>query len=564
MYLLNLKQGGLDANVLIQPANQHFHNRKQARQLLLKFLGRWLITAAVCGAYIGVITAYDRRAYLDDNNTKVYNTITAGLTITLSLNLDASLNAFAAAIKWVILAHSPFSPESFDLILGFDSAKINAIKLLWHGGWGLRVICVIWLLVALAAQVGTALIGLTYGIGPLSADKGEFPQIIGDGGTSIFTNIGFRQWVDDTYYQDPKNTTYSLPSQRSNAFAYGIGAVGSSVVKLAPGDKFVSYFRSVTFDIESRTYINDVSNYPGWGENSLTQWNVPARLVESHAQCELLKIVINRTTSSHETAVAFNSYNGAQVFFIPMAPLDYITYISDTNSTCGDRCTQVYVIFSADDDIDLFLCNSTVSLMYDWVTNETTDGLLSIPNTQAQILAGAIGWGDLDIDSLLDGVPTTGRFRGSSFPNESYWAPSIRPSEQTISDDFISRFTSAAIAVYDEYGPWGEFSNIVIPGQASELDVIWEDAILVLALIPGIQAILALISIWGVYHYQVPVHDSSPLAMAALLRFIIPNASVGSLKSGKKIAKAIAGSIVYTFNKDIDDNLYRVEAIVAT
>ncbi|KAJ8129644.1 hypothetical protein O1611_g3987 [Lasiodiplodia mahajangana] len=547
------------ANRSIPSTNQYLHGAKQAKRLLLKFLGRWLITAALCGAHAGTIKAYDRRAYLEGNTTNIYNAIAAALTITLSLNLEASLNGFAAAIKWVILAHGPFLPEVSDLLLGFDSSKVNAIKLLWYGRWGLRSICILWLLLVLGAQVGTALIGLTYGVSPLSGDKGEVPRIIGDGATSIFTNIGFRQVA--TYPFVYEDTMYSLTSQRSTAFAYGIGALGSDVINLLPEDDFSSYFRSVTFDIESRNYINAVSNYPLWGIYSLTQWNVCARYVQSYANCELLNIT-NRTTSSDETAITFEVHNGIHVFIIPMANLDYTIYISDTNHTCGARCTQVYVIFSADNNTDLFRCNNTVGLMYNYGTTETADEPLSIPNTQARILAGAIGWGNLDINSFLNGVPAIGRFQGSSFPNESYWAPLTRPDERIMSDYFIARFTSAAIAVYDQYGPWREFSDIVIPGQASQLDVMWNYTILVLVLIPGLQAVLALTTIWAVYHYQVPVRDNSPFAMATLLRPIIPDAAVGSLKNGKEIAKTINGSVIYTFNGDDGSGHYRVEAMI--
>ncbi|KAI0908422.1 hypothetical protein F4823DRAFT_625573 [Ustulina deusta] len=383
----------------MRPTNQHFHHRKQSGRLFLKFFGRWLITVAICGA----------RAYLEDNNTNVYNVITAGLTIVLSLNLDASLNAFVAAFKWI-----------FDLIL--------------------EAICVAWLLISLGAQVSTALIGLTYAVSPLSADRNNFPKIIGDGSTAIFAIIGFQLSVNVTDLES-ETTPYNLDSQRSTAFAFGIGA----------GDDYTSSFHSVTFDNDTRNYVNIISNYPQWK-------------VESYAE-----------------SITFDGNNGTQVLIVPKAPLDYTTYISDTNHTCGPRY----------DDLDLFLCNST--------------GVLSIPDTQARILAGAIGWGDLDIDSSLGGVPTIGRFYGSKAQRN-----------------------------YDEYGPWAELSGIVIPGQASELDLTWGDVISVLTLIPAFQAMLGLICICVVYYFKVHVHDDSPLAMAKLLAPTISRGPNDNLHCGEE------------------------------
>ncbi|KAI4864838.1 hypothetical protein F4820DRAFT_458572 [Hypoxylon rubiginosum] len=524
-----------------------FSPLRQVYRLFRRFLLRWLLTAIICGAFTVVLKQYDKQVYLQDGNTHIYNAVTAGLTICLSLNLDSSLNAFAAALKWVILARKSFQPKVFDLILAFDNSKINAIKLLWQGGsWKLRLLCVVWLFIALAAQVGTALIGLTYSMVPLSPDSDYFPMPHGEGFTASFTQIGAYAPFHERgapLPSEPEDSLYNLTVQRSNAFAYGVGAI-SSGIQFLDGTEGLS-FHSEAFNETSRTYTSGISNYPAWAQNSLTWWNVIGRGVDNGANCsDPFTPFLDSDLDS--TNITFNGYNGTQTFTISQSPLDYITYISDTSLSCGPRCTQVYVLFSAGGSTDMFVCNSTVGWMYDWVTYDwITQQNLSMPDTQARILAGAIGWGDIDINGTLDADSLPGRFQASSFPNGSYWAPWFVPSKTGLSDYYIARFATAAIVIMDQYGVSNTFSDLVIPGVASQLDVKWTYSVLILVLIPGLQALLGLICIFVVYRKQVPVHEDSPLAIATLLKYVVSENPSDTLPSGSQTAKEMTSDLVY-------------------
>ncbi|KAI1456096.1 hypothetical protein F4805DRAFT_433855 [Annulohypoxylon moriforme] len=518
-------------------------HRQQSRILFFKFLRRWLLTAGICVAFVVVLREYDRKSWMEDGSTHIYNAVVSGLTICLSLNIDASLNAFAAAFKWVILASKQFNPHIFELILAFDNSKVNAIKLIfWRkvGAWWLRAICIVWLFITLAAQVGTALIGLTYSVIPLSPDRGDFPKPHGYGRTSIFTQIGY---YDEAIAADQES---NLTTQRSNAFDYGVGAINSGFDDVDSSTPFT--FRSASYDYDKNIFIGAISNYPGWASDSLTQWNFIGRYVENQAWCEETPIR-SVNSSSNITDITFDGYNGTQIFTIPQTPLDYITYISDTSLSCGPRCTQVYAIYSTDETTDLFSCNSTVyeMLNQDWHPINRTD--LSIPDTQAQILAGAIGWGDIKIDNSLDGLSMPGRYRASSFSNGSYWAPYGPPTNDTISSAYVAYFTASTIAVIDEYGIQQNFTDLVIPGMASELTVTWKYSILILALIPGIQALLALLCVLVVYLHKVPIHDGSLLGIAALLNPALSEFAKGD-HNGRDIAKHM---------DDVDDDLQYVK-----
>ncbi|KAI2631420.1 hypothetical protein GGS26DRAFT_557667 [Hypomontagnella submonticulosa] len=546
----NDKSQPIDGVSSLSP-NTYFDPLHQSVRLFFKFLGRWLLTAAICAAFAVVLNQYDRRVYLQDDSTHIYNAVTAGLTICLSLNIDSSLNSFAAAVKWVIIAQRPSKPRVFELILGFDSSKVNVIKLLiWRteSVWWLRLICLIWLLIALGAQVGTALIGLTYSMVPLSPDSPDFPQFRGNGSTALFTEINFIS-AEGYYMPNP-----SEELQRSNAFAYGVGTINSPLSS-------VPTFHSSMWNDEYRIYISGIPNYPNWSNGSLTQWNAIGRYIENHANCDSLRIRTRRTESD-TTVITFDGYNGTQGFTIPQEPLDYATYISDISPSCGPRCAQVYVIISGD-NTDLFICNSTVSEVYDLNKELISQQNLSMPEPQARILAGAIGWGDINVNSSINTRTITGRFQASSFPAGSYWAPVSRPDSSSVEKLFVAHFTAATIGAMDEYGLVDEFPDLNIPGVASQLDVKWSYSDLILALIPGLQALLALICIAVVHRYQVPVHDASPLAMTKLLAPVLVDTPTGSLQSGSEIAKEMTERYVYTYEStNAGNEPYRVKLVI--
>ncbi|KAI1415683.1 hypothetical protein F5Y13DRAFT_147535 [Hypoxylon sp. FL1857] len=556
----------LPAKEPLRPKNEGFNHYRQAIQLFLKFLGRWLLTAIICAAFAVVLRSYDRKPYIKDHATQIYNTIVAGLTICLSLNIASSLNAFASVFKWVILARRPFRPRVFDLILAFDYSNMNVIRLLFRReriGWWLRLLCFVWLVVVLAAQVSTALIGLAYSVVPLSPESDQFPMFRGDGVTSLFTYINSYLLAFDNVpvdsgdlLTDPMSTEDFMAFQRSNAFAYGVGAIGSGITDYDSPDAFL--FHTTTYDKENETYINTITNYPSGSRDIL--WNAIGRGVENWARCVAVDASIsNLHNSSDTTTITFDGYNGTQAFAIAKAPLDYVTYISDTELSCGPRCTQVYSIVSTNETTDLFICNSTVGWMYDWVDSYWIEQWnLSIPDAQASILAGAIGWGDIEVNSS---VSTPGRFQASSFPPRTYWAPaSSRPSASTMANWYIAHFTAATIQVINQYGISDNFTNLILPGVASKLNVEWKYSILILSLIPGVQALLAVSCICVLYRYQVPVYNDSPLAMATLLAPVMAHIPTGTLQSGAKMTKDMEHDIVYMPEGDKSSNKVKVSS----
>ncbi|KAI1379718.1 hypothetical protein F4677DRAFT_407436 [Hypoxylon crocopeplum] len=521
-----------------------FTHLRQVISLFFKFLGRWLLTAAICAAFAVVLKEYDKRVYIQDDDTHVYNAITAGLTICLSLNIDSSLNALANTFKWVIIAYQPFPPRIVSLILGFDSSKLNVIRLLFWPksvAWWLRLICFVWLLIAIAAQVGTALIGLTYSVVPLLPDSGDFPRLFGDGSTAIFTQIGAFSVDRMQFPTEPEPSLYNLTVQRSNAFAYGVGAINSPVYDI--NGPWAYSFHSATFDFNARTFTNPIANYPTWTKN--IQWNAIGRYVLNWASCA--DVTINDLTYyTDTTTINFIGYNGTQEFDISQSPLDYMTYISDTSFACGPRCTQVYAIVTGSSTTNMFVCNSTVGEMYDVGTEAlVTQENLTMPDTQARILGGAIGWGDIDVNGTVGNRNMPGRFLASSFPYGSYWTSPAIPNAEGVSDELVAHFTAATIEVINQYGVGSNFTNLNIPGVASELDVKWMYSVLILALIPGLQALLAVICMAIVYRHQVPVHDDSPFASATLLGPIVSHIPRGVVQSESQIAKSMRDSLVY-------------------
>ncbi|KAI1384838.1 uncharacterized protein F4822DRAFT_374591 [Hypoxylon trugodes] len=497
------------------PANRW----KVIKKLSIKFLQRWAITAIVCVAFVVVLKVYYNKDYLQPASTRNYNAITSTLTICLSLNLDSSLDEFASVLKWAILTRRPFPYHIIELILSFGGSNFSSLKILFHRegvDWRLRRDCISWIIVMLAAQAAIALVGITFWTHPLIPGDPNSPKQYGNVTTAIYTQIGPIYSETGSLLTGTEIGLSNLAVQRSNAFDYGVSAIGSLVVDAGNLNSYNP--RLSKFNETSGAYVSPIANFP---DDYPIDWTV-GRTVDTRADC--VDLSSNLDTSSNTTTVTFEGQDGRHAFFIPQSPLDYITYISDTSLSCGARCTQVYVIMyeGGGGTTDMFLCNNTVSQMYNWPDRDlTTNPERKMPDTQAGILAGAIGWGDIEVNSTLDTQPN--RFQASSFVNGSYWALHSNFDNSTVARYLVAHFTAAAIGAISEYGIFQDFDDMEIPSLASKLDVEWESTIIILALIPSFQGFLALVCIYIAYRHKIPAHDDTSLASALRLHKVVEN-----------------------------------------
>ena len=179
------------------------------------------------------------------------------------------------------------------------------------------------------------------------------------------------------------------------------------------------------------------------------------------------------------------------------------TWMGNTTGDCGPRCAQVLALLSANNLTQLppnseggtvvptprlWACNNTVGQ----VANTDQDGFsdpkaLELPDLQAQILAGAIGW--TGITSL-----------GSDLQFQLFDGDTIFNADG--SDDgagiakLVMEFTVGAFSASDQFG--GPRQNLTgpTPNPAQVVNVKWVDAGAILGGIPVVQFIMLLGVVW--------------------------------------------------------------------
>ena len=211
-----------------------------------------------------------------------------------------------------------------------------------------------------------------------------------------------------------------------------------------------------------------------------------------------------------------------------------MTFIGVLNSTCGPRCAELMALQSANNDTipypTFFKCQNTVSLVegiQEYIQPGQNASLYQLPDQQARIMAGAIGWTGFNY--------TPGdQLEYVRYSINSWWSPSTLATAD-ITAEHIMEYAIEAIAAMDYNGPRRVVQGWY-PVTAQKVDVLWWWAGATLGAIPFLQLIVLLcVVLWA---NKAIIRDSSCMSTARLLRPLAeklgPN---GCLLSGPEIAE---------------------------
>jgi len=83
------------------------HNtRRQFRHILFAGLAKWLLTVTLCVVYIVVTVVWIQKGKstaMGEGQKRIYNAITTGISIALSLNIGSAFKGMALNMRWPIL-----------------------------------------------------------------------------------------------------------------------------------------------------------------------------------------------------------------------------------------------------------------------------------------------------------------------------------------------------------------------------------------------------------------------------------------------------------------------------
>ena len=80
------------------------HTGRQLRHILIGSSFRWFITAGLCAGYILSTIIWQNKGVISENQKKLYNAITTGISIAIGLNIASAFKDMALNMRWPILS----------------------------------------------------------------------------------------------------------------------------------------------------------------------------------------------------------------------------------------------------------------------------------------------------------------------------------------------------------------------------------------------------------------------------------------------------------------------------
>jgi len=494
---------------------RYFDRGRQRRRLLVKSSFQWLITAVICGALAGTLYGFATIILLTSTVKHVFNALITGLSLLLGFNLASSMKGYAQMMRWRFLASKYRTLQDFDLIMDCDNNSTQ-FRLLWagrtRGQWypnKTQLLAALSLLVNVALQIFTALLGLTYSI-DVSVD------IVQD----VYGNVS----IADLSVIATSESASTFQGQAGVANQYGIMGEDYRLITTTLDDDFA---------VEQSLYTDEGRDlyWFRFVDRSPTQFSRGAstyRTITSNATCTSYPVVeggyagfnnLNATDGSQFLVTWVDSQGLDHTWSIDEVATGSTTWMSNTSVTdCGPRCSQIWALQSADNvtsDVPVprfWQCNNTVGQ----VTN--TDRYINpsqyqVADEQARVMAGAIGFSGITVESgtFLDTLESV------RYSSDSEWSPPGNLSERDMAR-VVMKFTAGAFSALDENGPHLNVTGYA-PEPAQIVNVQWKYAGAILAGIPCAHAAILLVVI--ACANTAIIKDTSSLSTARLLRPIV-------------------------------------------
>ncbi|KAF2264481.1 hypothetical protein CC78DRAFT_544008 [Lojkania enalia] len=509
------------------------YDHHESRKFLFKTgFARFFITLLFClliGLSLRAYEGFTKPRVISKTNVRVFNALMLGLSLGLGLNLASSLKRYAVILRWSLLTKRYVSLEVFDLILGVETLTkvgklmiislpgIRKVKWLKHLPWfrearddGTRltwILCLLWLLINIGAQVLVAALSLFWPVDPSDA-----VPLLTYGSVTV---SDLALWAEDP----PQITSNASALFAANTFGQEASDYPSfSVDSIQLDSSTVS--RNPIYNGSGYYEYRFVNRNP---DHEFTNYFVSSRKVQTRASCVQLETDPDFEDPDDSAMFAWGSFNGDDwdKYYLPSYVRGSISWIGSVSANCGPRCTNLTVYQTKDSrDIknpSLFLCNSTVS--------EVTGGEEAFSSLQekdkshifgtdefARIASGAIAWTGYTMNSWRS-RQTRVYLRGSK------WSPYEIVRKEQI-EDLIARFTIGAIAAFDDHGiryVVPEQNTRPVQGQRLTVDWGW-----VLGLLGGICIIQlgALLALLALANKSI-IRDESFFSLAMLLSPVV-------------------------------------------
>jgi len=499
-----------------------FDRRNQRQRVFVNGILQWLVTVGVVLCQFAALYGFSQPHTLSRGEKYTFNAITTMLSLCLGLAITTALRSYAKLLSWRFLASGYRDLQDFETIMQCDSQS-KVLKLLVSARtpgrfWinKTQFLCLVSIVLVIGLQVSIGLLGLCYDIG-----TSDYLQLTpGKVSLADLSNI----------YQDTTFNQTGVGDQTGASNYYGLvgqsyGVCYSDLGQGNCGPETIYTADNVTFFYQ---YIEQsVGKHNSTSTTSVVTSN---RYVTADATCVQLEIIsggyINGKSSVSQLHYK-NEHGVEQSIVVDGNTITTSTYMSNSSSDCGDRCTSILILdtgyMPANDSTSqadlqimphLFTCNSSVSEVNNAESCSSAPEC-SLSNVNAKYLAGSIGWSGTH---YLDGNPLQYQTYppGSPWSWDGYQDPGWQ--DPKARSQLIATFTANALSAMDDAGPLITMDGRA-PRPAVALNVNWKYAIPVLCVVPGVQ--LFVLMVVCIFASGALIKDSGYLSAARLLRPVV-------------------------------------------
>ena len=481
----------------------------------------------------------------------VFNTIITGLSLGLGLNFFDAFKDMARVLRWRLLSHRAFTPREADLILGGDSI-LKLFVLAWEavGKPFIFFSCLLWILLNLGAQIGVAIISLTYNMDNgldtngtyTTRDIVRFPKLDCYYNPNIYTSISPGEV--DCLNSPESNLTFANQYGRLSRYAEQCRYISDD--RRLPADQRCDYYmrnddQEFTYRFREWSFQDTTYAYPYLTDRTIQ--SSPGQCYEYKIRDPIESVDTPDGPQSSWLYSYYNeTYNGTLQIPRFLAAFDSTTYIYDsvvypqnaTERLCGERCMEMFAFRSKGIHTNrtnaMFSCPITVSEVIN-----ATHPKHHVPNDVAKLAAAGIA---------LHGRYTSPDDKNPDFkdwhqyqmyPWGSEWEIHNKSAQEVGAR--MAEFAIGSIRGMAQNNPPDRIQG-TLPILGYRLDVYWSYAIALMTVIAAVHALLFGAMLW--ISQPVIVVDDSNLCVARLLQSLVQRIGTnGSLLDGKEIARAI-------------------------
>lgn len=311
-------------------------------RLLVSGILRWAITILLMGGFYLAIQLYQNRV-ISSKSKSTFDAIIVGISIAFGLNIASSLKAIALDLRWWVLGMKKRASEEVDLILHCDSMT-DLLRLVFVAPRPRTAAAsLFWLSLNMAAQIGIAILGLTYSADPGPEDIYRAPSISNisvANMNSFSSNLG--------RFQNSRDSSFAAHILGDVGSSYNFSSLPNEPLKDKPWGAYPNAFWNAT-DHWEYVFLDYAPNLSR--PNFLSIYT--DRVVASSAVCTTPawryntsgRVAIITADNSNETTIFPEIVFGLELVYYLTTPIELKNQnLSGGNGSCGPGCSNVKVL----------------------------------------------------------------------------------------------------------------------------------------------------------------------------------------------------------------------------